>query len=333
MQTHLQSCGDNQARFAHRHSVRSCTNNSLSNFSGLGNLALYHGGGNWGNLWERHQAYRWHMFEVLLNRGMTVVSMPQSLHFTSADAAAEDRLILERLLNRTIGLHNASDRIILTWREQDSLNKAALLYPYVQHRLCPDIAFAIGPLLEVRLSMVHSSKRSKLLSSRTVRPADVAQVDILLLLRDDRESVILSNRNETRIRYTLNSFGDRAKNVSFRVVDWKSVAKMVHPGFWRPFDVSKKDYISLDTDRVLKGCLSMLSTGTVLVTDRLHATILAMLANKPVVYIDPLTRKISKTLAVALNSSVYCSHNYNLGQAYNMTQALEMALTMISNTQ
>lgn len=314
-QSRLQSCGVVQSTYgAPSGSYRSC--NKISEFSNLGNVALYHGGGNWGDLYPIVHESRIHMIEILLKNGMTIISMPQSLHFQSHESAIQDGKHVESILTKTVGLANASQRLILTWREKESLDEAMVLYPYAQNRLVPDIAFALGPLMQIPLPPPP-------------KVGPIENVDILLFLRGDMESVLSKHRNSKSIQSTLDSLTRTPGSVTFRIVDWRDVPDMVGNDIWRPFDLSKKDFISLDTDRVLKACLSMFSTGTVVVADRLHATILAYLAHKPVVFVDQKTKKISKTLHVAMNSSAHCTHNENLKHANSLPRALEMALAML----
>ena len=72
--------------------------------------------------------------------------------------------------------------------------------------------------------------------------------------------------------------------------------------------------------------------GKVIIADRLHATILAYLSGVPVVYIDQVTGKISKTLDVAFSSIDSCrdAEATKLIRAFNFTHALELAARLVS---
>ena len=70
----------------------------------------------------------------------------------------------------------------------------------------------------------------------------------------------------------------------------------------------------------------MFAGGKVLVTDRLHASILAFLMHKPHVYVDQMYDKIRKTREVAFDSSDKCRNKKEM--KYEETKSLEDALVM-----
>ena len=69
---------------------------------------------------------------------------------------------------------------------------------------------------------------------------------------------------------------------------------------------------------------------SVIVTDRLHASILAFLMNKPHVYLDQFTRKLSATRAVSFHESIACKHEtLKYAEARNLEQATRKALEFL----
>jgi hypothetical protein len=46
-------------------------------------------------------------------------------------------------------------QIVLTWRQENSYNEALHLYPFVDNRLVPDIAFMIGPIKNLAWCCCH----------------------------------------------------------------------------------------------------------------------------------------------------------------------------------
>jgi exopolysaccharide biosynthesis predicted pyruvyltransferase EpsI len=117
---------------------------------------------------------------------------------------------------------------------------------------------------------------------------------------------------------------------TYRVVDWASRDHFMSHEWSEYFSANRREELSMDVTRTLRGCLALFSTGRVIITDRLHATILAILANKAVVYIDPLTGKISKALSVAFNSSSACQDfsAMNYRHATDITSAIRIASQM-----
>ena len=75
----------------------------------------------------------------------------------------------------------------------------------------------------------------------------------------------------------------------------------------------------------------MLSSGKVLITDRLHSSILAFLLHKPHVYLDQMYGKSTQTRKVALEASSNCENSTILkfDQAVTVTEAVQKAVKMI----
>lgn len=112
-----------------------------------------HGGGNFGDIWEQHQAFREFILESFPDR--PVVQFPQSIHFQSSERAD--------LAARVIARHK---RFVLLVRDEESRQFAERRFD-CEVRLCPDMAFCIGS------------------TRRAVRPS----MDVLAMLRDDDEAV------------------------------------------------------------------------------------------------------------------------------------------------
>ena len=68
----------------------------------------------------------------------------------------------------------------------------------------------------------------------------------------------------------------------------------------------------------------MFASGKVIVTDRLHASILAFLMHKPHVYVDQMYRKISMTREVAFEVSEKCGNRKEM--KYDKSESIEDAV-------
>jgi exopolysaccharide biosynthesis predicted pyruvyltransferase EpsI len=77
--------------------------------------------------------------------------------------------------------------------------------------------------------------------------------------------------------------------------------------------------------------IAMLSSGKVLITDRLHSSILAFLLQKPHVYLDQMYGKITKTRQVAFEASSNCKNRTILkfDQAVTVKEAVQKAVNML----
>jgi len=108
-------------------------------------LAMWHAGGNWGDLWGIN-IHRIKSFLPMLQKNMTIFGMPQSLHYNNNDVKRKEADDLKKIIDQTIGTVQSKHQIILSWRQENSYNEALHLYPFVDNRLVPDIAFMIGPV-------------------------------------------------------------------------------------------------------------------------------------------------------------------------------------------
>ena len=78
--------------------------------------------------------------------------------------------------------------------------------------------------------------------------------------------------------------------------------------------------------------MAMLNTASVIVTDRLHASILALLMNKPHVYLETATGKLSATREVSFQSSTACAQMTKLmyAEALNVHEAARTAIEFLN---
>jgi pyruvyl transferase EpsO len=95
-------------------------------------IVLLHGGGNFGDLWPKHQEHREQVVRELGE--YRIVQLPQSIWFQDRERLEEARRILQ-----------SHDRFTVVARDHDSLAIAReqLELPTV---LCPDSAFALGAI-------------------------------------------------------------------------------------------------------------------------------------------------------------------------------------------
>ena len=87
---------------------------------------------------------------------------------------------------------------------------------------------------------------------------------------------------------------------------------------------------SYNFDSMFRHALGLLNKGRVIVTDRLHSSIFALLMHKPHVIIDQSYGKITKTREVAFNVSPACSDKNKLryDHAKSLEEAVKIATSM-----
>lgn len=90
-------------------------------------MGMWQGGGNWGNLWRGkngRQKQRFNSIVEIAKRGKKVVGMPQSFFYDNEDEEMQDTKLFQRLLETSLDKKSMFERITLTWRQQDSYEKA-----------------------------------------------------------------------------------------------------------------------------------------------------------------------------------------------------------------
>ncbi|MGH9159930.1 MAG: polysaccharide pyruvyl transferase family protein, partial [Vicinamibacteraceae bacterium] len=228
---------------------------------------LIEGGGNLGDLWKHHQRFRERVLTDFPDK--TIVQLPQSIHFTSAET-----------LDRAQSVINEHPSFLLFVRDQTSL-AFAKKYFSCEARLCPDLAFMMR---EERLATLPPQSGT-----------------IVYLCRSDKESI-------------ADKVGQSLLVPGLIVVDWiqtqPSMAKAAFQRTWRwrrrpirmlqrlPFFLSRKQQRRLEAangmaqERVDYGA-QLLGRGAVVVTDRLHAHILATCLGRPNVLFDNSYGKVT----------------------------------------
>lgn len=257
-------------------------------------IALWHAGGNWGDIWKEVHVLRSDSFRDLLKANLTVISMPQSLYFRDEQFQRNNTRHMQNAIESSIS-NKELDRITFTWREKESFEKAARIYPFAKNLVVPDIAFQLGPY-------------------HPMPPTDAPLYDLVLFLRDDRESKDIRSRDRLYITELLKSIAGDVL-IDFVIVDWSD----------RLYRFESQDVFFTDTS------IQLLSLGRVVVCDRLHAAILAYLSGLPFVYLDQSTGKITKTLRTAFDTWDGCQRRDEAlwGSGDDLRSALALGVSFL----
>ena len=73
-------------------------------------------------------------FIQLVLKGKTVVSMPQSLHYNNKDYERTDAEDWMARVREKVGEELAREKMILTWRQENSFTVGQKLYPLLDNR-------------------------------------------------------------------------------------------------------------------------------------------------------------------------------------------------------
>lgn len=186
-------------------------------------------------------------------KGRPVVQMPQSIHFVDEASADETARAIDR--------HGAFTLLV---RDRKSLEFAKRRFNCATH-LCPDMAFYIGPVARAR-----------------------AEVDYLCLIRTDPESAgVLQWPAEAGSRRTVDWLEEsrarlRLKRLQVHTTHWFGRESARHVAVFNAAAMA----------RFRRG-VALLSQGRVVITDRLHAHIVAVLLDIPNVVLDNSYGKLS----------------------------------------
>ena len=220
-------------------------------------VIVINGGGNLGDVWQRHQQLR----ELVIKDFPThaIVQLPQTVHFVEAEALAQARAIFD-----------AHPRLTVLVRDEPSLELARNTFRCTT-LLCPDAAFYLGPLARPRTP--HS--------------------DIMWLRREDREAVLEFDAHAER-GIVVGDWLEADESSVQRLRGWIEPMVARAPAalaFAEP--IVGTLYDTQAQDRLEAGCL-LLAQGEVVITDRLHAHILCLLMEIPQVLLDNSYGKVKR---------------------------------------
>lgn len=222
-------------------------------------LVFLQGGGNFGSIWPHHQDFRLHILNRFPNKA--IVQFPQSITFTEEESLRKTQLAIKQC-----------KRFILLVRDVNGLEYAKKNFDCVVE-MCPDMAFAMGPI---------ASPQPKF--------------DYSCLLRTDKESLVDKTAAITGML--------AASGATFTVNDWlenrlgvekvHGLARLFIRGGLPPEVVARHGLFVFELyarSRLRLG-ISLLGFGRTVVTDRLHGHILATLIGRPRFVFDSLDGKI-----------------------------------------
>lgn len=226
---------------------------------------LVTGGGTFGDIWPGHQELR----ESILERwpGRLVVQLPQSIHYMAQENAGR--------MARAIARHG---NFVLLVRDGESKAFAERRFDCPVH-LCPDMAFAMGPL----------------------EPLAAPRFPVLAMLRGDRERA---------------SAYDLSACPGLPVEDWIEESRAA---IRVAKALGAAGAASLDPERIRQGKLQaaararvrrgirQISRGRALVTDRLHVHICSLLIGRPHAVLDNSYGKVRRFMA-AFSGGTELSH-------------------------
>ena len=284
---------------AYAASIASFVPSALERMVGVNGTILLHGGGNFGDLWPRHQRFR----EMIADRYPTarIVQLPQSLYFADAGAIDQARATFAEhadfhLLYRDATTDALADRI--------SNGRATR---------CPDTALALElertrePDLDVLFLLRKDHERI----DRGPVPTDQL-ANLEWLVADWPRDPFRAAPGASRVVISFTARRERFRRTLLRVAGGRSLTSHKATGQWDTL-----------AQRRLDGGVHLLSRARVVVTDRLHGHILCLVAGIPHVFLDNSYGKVSSF------SRTWQTAGSLARQAGHLTEAVDEVKTIL----
>lgn len=219
---------------------------------------LLHGGGNFGDRWEQFQLFRERVISDFPDR--QIIQLSQGVEFSEGPR-----------LTRAQTVFNAHPSLTLLIRDRVGAARTNELFPNATVLFCPDMAFGVSD----------------------IRAAARPSYDLVLLERDDSESVgetFVAEAPLTMLTIDWGMIGVEKLQEAWLRIPGLLVKRV--PGLAVALNpLLKRSLIALSRLRT-RSAVKILSKGTVIVTDRLHATVYAAMLGKPVVAMPNANGKI-----------------------------------------
>lgn len=254
---------------------------------------LIHGGGNFGDLWERHQKFREWLCKTFVNN--RIIQLPQSIYFQDEKKREASREIFR-----------AHPDVHLMMRDRSSLEIAEEFAPNRSY-LVPDAALCLPH------KSVHVNNR---------------KYDLLVLFRTDGET---TRTNMGNIKFPDGLSVHLTDWLEEEVGFWhwyymrlRKIDKDKRPYLRRILDKLILDSAArLANTRFQRG-INLVVNARVVVTDRLHTVVLSWLCGTPVYFADNNYGKLNKVV------SCWLQGEKGIFRYANHEEALSAAVTSIN---
>eukprot|EP00029_Vermamoeba_vermiformis_P007867 TRINITY_DN3526_c0_g1_i1.p1 TRINITY_DN3526_c0_g1~~TRINITY_DN3526_c0_g1_i1.p1 ORF type:complete len:733 (+),score=86.80 TRINITY_DN3526_c0_g1_i1:72-2270(+) len=263
------------------------------------------GGNNFGDVNEDAMNYK---LSVLKSHPENpIVSLPQTMYFTTANQAEKHKSEI-----------NAHSKLTLLWRDQESIQLAKESYPNAKSFYCPDMAYMLGPAL----------------------PNSLPLIDVIFVIRRDAEKTV-DSADLAKAKKAIEAAGYTAEVWDFPTQGYptyqdsatKEVVydyKKILPGRIAPKNEPNNELYS--ELRVQIG-MNLLSRGKIIVTDRLHALIMAQMIDRPVIYFDDKYEKLTRVRTAHANAIQECQDKvFNAKKVQSIHEAAKISIEMMTGS-
>lgn len=266
-------------------------------------VVLFHGGGNFGDLWPGHQILREKVARDLTD--YRVVQLPQSIYFADDARAAE--------ANAVLGQH--PDLHVLA-RDGLSMKRAAEQLPDVSVSFCPDMAFGWTAPLSDSVEVTNSERVVVIARADKEASSGLDAVDSGWLPGRKTEVTDWAALSSTSRKWRLY----RALSLCTRF--YSKVRKRIR---FLPVRLPNRLthwVINGINDVNVSNAVELYDGSSAVVTDRLHAHVLAALMGIPHVVLDNNYQKVSQIMRDYSGNFSTVAYADDLAQARSLAMAV-----------
>lgn len=220
---------------------------------------LVHGGGNFGDIWLEHQSFRELVARELVD--YPIVQLPQTVYFSDLQNAIR--------ANEILGSH---PRYTLMVRDRASVDRVERQLPDLKATFVPDMALGWSP---ERIPVDSPKGKHTIVLARTDKESAESLTSMVTPLLAGEDRIIDWHMAPwTRTKYTVGRIPGKLSNGG----NDSMKRRLLYP-------LIRKGYGMINRSNLDAG-MQLLSGADVVVTDRLHAHILATLMGIPNIAMD-----------------------------------------------
>ncbi|GMH34145.1 hypothetical protein BSKO_01979 [Bryopsis sp. KO-2023] len=258
-------------------------------------LVMFHAGGNWGDLYRFVQSSRLKLLKQLSDDAKTMGFGILQLPQSIHYTPDSAHLAKDDEIMKGV----SGDVTTMFVRSFKSFEFAKKHYPHIPVKLTPDIALVLGPLL----------------------PPQKPEFDVLIQFRQDKEA---QEKDKSMWSWLDSKF--KEANVTYKVQDWWYKADQ------HPREISS-GAITVFSEVRTAAAMNVLSQGKVVITNRLHGSIVSTLMGKRLFYVDTKERKLKNVRNTAFSKSKHCAgENLHSVRMESMEAAVEGAINLLKSS-
>ena len=320
--------------------------NQLQNNKTIKIYHFFHGGGNFNNLYKSMNDWRVSLIEKNNDYVDKWVIFPQSVYID----LDENKLYHSRYKQRFNemvkfwGNGKLNSKVYFMARSFESIKYLKMLkFNLTNVVLAPDIAFMDGiynkyvndPIYDI---IVISRRDKEKTASDMPQHQSHGYINVNLTLKNGNNGNTGNGSNSENIKYS--ALQQKTRKISYYTTDWVYHRKyyfyhQFEDQLFAKFDqlpnmnnYEMSSMLEVMTTSKINEMMATLTKGKIVISDRFHGAIAAIMNRKKLIYLSELTNKIEQQLQIIQNISTHCKVliESNVKKAQNFQEASQMAV-------